>query len=208
MERLTKHQHFITGDKNFHLYFSEEDTSAFTKKIIDKLGKLEDIEENIGISLEILFKAMENGIYYVSRTSQKEILFAKSVITNFEKYKGNYCLYIGNEIAIYFKDYGKTWALTKNEIVENQKTLETLTLSDCLSKMGMSIERFLEIFDKGIWIRNTDNELKYWDSWDIRVVHEKLEYQIFRTSMFGYVNVCDFGKTWWIEKPTEEQNEN
>lgn len=205
MERLTKHQHFITGDKNFHLYFSEEDTSAFTKKIIDKLGKLEDIEENIGISLEILFKAMESGIYYVNNSS-REISFANSLTTSLEKHKGNYCLYIGHEKAVYFKDYGKTWALTKEEIIKDQKTLESLTLSECLSKIGMSAEQFLEIFDKGIWTYDVEGNLEYWESNNIYICYGGLEYSIWKIVdySFQHVEVCDFGKTWWIEEPKEE----
>lgn len=183
----------------------KNDRYEIIENAVDKLGELEDIEEKIGISLEILFKAMENGFYYVDNSSsKKEILFSKSVRFSLLKHKDNYTIWAeGNKMA-YLEDYGKTWALEKEELEEYQHSLESSTLKDYLSKMGMSIERFIEIFDKGIWIHNTDGELKYWDSWDIRVNRNELEYEIRRTSMFGYVNVCDFGKTWWIEKPMEK----
>lgn len=183
----------------------KNDRYEIIENAVDKLGELEDIEEKIGISLETLFKAMENGIYYVNdSSSEKEILFAKPNRVSLLKYKGHYSIWVNHDTEEYFEDYGKTWALEKEKIEAHQQTLKSLTLNDYLSKIGMTIDQFLEIFNKGIWRRNYDGLLEHWESWDIHVHRSGFEYEIFRTSTFGIENVCDFGKTWWIEKPTEE----
>ena len=85
----------------------------------NKLGKLEDLEEQIGCPLEVLFRALKDGIYHnenYGKTSTKEyesyLSFSKSSIPN------DYCI----EIHYYFdgiygtsyyslKDYKKTWWL-------------------------------------------------------------------------------------------------
>lgn len=214
MERLTTKES-VMGRKHDLAYGI---ASAWKKKLkndryeiienaVDKLGELEDIEEKIGISLEILFKAMEKGIYYVGRSSsEKEILFAEPNHVTLEKHKGHYTIWVNHDTAEYFEDYGKTWSLGKKEIEAYQQTLKSLTLSDYLSKIGMSTERFLEIFDKGIWTYDNNKELVHWESWNIRVSHTELEYVINKVVDYCFENiaVCDFGKTWWIEKPTEE----
>lgn len=85
-------------------------------QIIQKLGKYEDIDEKLGLPYPIFFKAFFNGVNYLDDSGQiirtmvniydlylterKEIAF----ITNF-----------GDKILL-FKDYGKTWALTREEL--------------------------------------------------------------------------------------------
>lgn len=73
-----------------------------------KLGQLEDIEEELGIDLITLFKALKNGFYAEHRYIQQ-----------------CYICFIDGEWAIVnlkndewwlLKDYGKTWALTKEEL--------------------------------------------------------------------------------------------
>ena len=90
---------------------------------VEKLGKLEDIEEELGIDLITLFKALKNGIY-LKFGSEKitGVYYEHRTILprHFDKdYKG-YCIDLQLELSInfnfYFKDYGKTWALTKEEI--------------------------------------------------------------------------------------------
>lgn len=84
---------------------------------IDKLGQLEDIEEKLGINLLILIKAVDNGIY-----SKEYNQIIKVDLTRLEsipsfKTPKELCLYDEDlEECYYFKDYGKTWALTKKEI--------------------------------------------------------------------------------------------
>lgn len=82
-----------------------------------KLGQLEDIEEELEIDLITLFKAISNGIYVKTKNGISKhytIYLMKWQQTN------TYCLYYRPYSHIWFKDYGKTWALTKEEL-ENEK---------------------------------------------------------------------------------------
>ena len=77
----------------------------------EKLCQLEDVEEKLGIDLITLFKALEDGVYYLNK--QKELRWCQSrnlVISqkSLRVYRHHYKL---------FKDYGKTWALTKEELL-------------------------------------------------------------------------------------------
>ena len=85
----------------------------------DKLGQLEDIEEELGIDLITLFKALKDGyyikgfdgeIYHVSRDNE----FVKEIYADYRSIN-----YIDIEDDIYgydFKRYGEYWALTKEEL--------------------------------------------------------------------------------------------
>lgn len=84
------------------------------KNAIDKLGQLEDIEEEFGIDLFILFKALTEGMYV--RNEKMAMIYD---INLKEKRFESRCF---NDYGVeeyeyyYFKNYGKTWALTKEEL--------------------------------------------------------------------------------------------
>jgi hypothetical protein len=90
-------------------------------KMFEKLKELEDIEEELGIDLVTLFKALKNGFYYkkqgIVHTSDREnyiFLSAKSCLPNqmcIEVHFGDL-----ETMWFYFDDYGKTWALTRKEL--------------------------------------------------------------------------------------------
>lgn len=71
---------------------------------IDKLGKLEDLEEQLGCSLDVVFKALKNGIYR----------YNKNYEPNFRKEK---VLYLGNEYGRYYI----TWLGCWTEYLDNYK---------------------------------------------------------------------------------------
>jgi hypothetical protein len=72
---------------------------------MDKFGELEDIEEELGIDLITLFKALKNGIY-------------GKVGKNIENILAPHFSWHNKEIYIFkIQDYGKTWALTKEELL-------------------------------------------------------------------------------------------
>ena len=90
---------------------------------INKLGQLEDIEEELGIDLIILFKALANGFYgkrnllgnpiqkiETSRYFSIKINSYKMIV--YDSYDDDY----GGD-GWKLKDYGKTWALTKEELL-------------------------------------------------------------------------------------------
>ena len=87
-------------------------------EITDKLGQLEDIEEELGVDLVTFFKYMFADKFYVKDKylGIVERLFW-SISRNYvevveEKYPYGDCTETLN-----FKDYGKTWALTKEELL-------------------------------------------------------------------------------------------
>ena len=106
-----------------------------------KLGKLEDIEEELGIPLEVLFKALKDGIWTKGGNYDPCFLDATPVfIESLNLHMGyiGYSQYDSQEFDNYFgendalclftmdyethnyitrlKDYGKTWALTREEL--------------------------------------------------------------------------------------------
>ena len=77
-----------------------------------KLKSLEDIEEELGIDLITLFTALKYGIYKKGRNNFKGlILYSKMPMFSF------YHKTIDNELI---EDYGKTWALTEEELEDDR----------------------------------------------------------------------------------------
>ena len=98
---------------------------------VDKLGELEDLEEELGISLLILFKALKNGFYIKYNGDIVHILPNKHITINFwyniinvfippkffiDCNKGESYLSKEIEEEYWFKDYGKTWALCEEDL--------------------------------------------------------------------------------------------
>ena len=85
-----------------------------------KLGKLEDIEEELGIPLEVLFKALKNGIKVKGYDDELEV----DTILDFEPDElvldyGLKAITTGRDYIEHdfeFEEYGKRWALTKEEL--------------------------------------------------------------------------------------------
>ena len=81
-----------------------------------KLAVLEDIEDELGIDLITLFKAFKEDIWI---KFDNKIMFVPYDKKAFLFYEGNICCYPLNEQDDYIvsiDDYGKTWALTKEEL--------------------------------------------------------------------------------------------
>ena len=131
-KRLTDNEFHTKESKERACYIQEPRLQA----IYDKLFELEDIEEELGIDLVTLIKLLklqekEPTIYYkdsyrCKKIKTKEYNFlvdiAKKCITEFV-YLGS-CSWdtiivykpLERHYCLYFKDYGKTWALTKEEL--------------------------------------------------------------------------------------------
>jgi len=94
-------------------------------KHIDKLGKLEDIEEELGIDLVTLFKALKSLVYYIDEDGN---IVSTSVHLSYNKPTDRFYLeagYVGSWIQDkehgYWRTfdldrYGITWALDRNEL--------------------------------------------------------------------------------------------
>lgn len=105
MERLTYKDYF----KSYLPKDTELNKGWFTK-----LGKLEDLEEELGIDLLTLFKALKNpnGIWY--KDCEKIIrVVVLSISTMRENKFCLECYYDFKKFRIDTRDYGKTWWLEK-----------------------------------------------------------------------------------------------
>ena len=128
MNRLTKRDLIrnpsIIGVGNYYLmqelYVNEREK---VQVAIEKLAKLEDLEEELGCDLITLFKALKQGYIYVKledgiikrevdmldfKEGVRCVLFDKScqVDNNLQCY----------DMLNYIQDYGKSWALTREEL--------------------------------------------------------------------------------------------
>ena len=116
MNRLTKKKdkHYVYIHNEFHNIGEH----------VDKLGQLEDIEEELGIDLITLFKAFLYGVYYFMDGTQltKDYVY---LIDNYisvgtrEQLSYSFITIFERQI-LSLNDYGKTWALTREEL-ENDK---------------------------------------------------------------------------------------
>lgn len=82
---------------------------------LNKLGQLEDTEEELGIDLVTLFKALFEGIF-VKRYDGGISFWEKPALRTDIK---PYCFDFFDPSIFYcpkLSDYGKTWALTKEEL--------------------------------------------------------------------------------------------
>ena len=94
--------------------------SCTLEDMVEKLGKLEDAEEELGIDLIKLFKALKDGIYfkhnyYGIEHKQVSYITRTALVYRYSSW--------GDDDDIHFtyydyKDYGKTWALTKEELTQ------------------------------------------------------------------------------------------
>lgn len=85
-----------------------------------KLGALEDIEEEIGIDLVTFMTVITKGAYFKGREDRDGwkpgFRFEDKVFLLDGAYMGTKA----PPTNFYFKDYGKTWALTKEELEEEE----------------------------------------------------------------------------------------
>ena len=116
-ERLTKKQndHYLPIG---HLY--EDVQNGY-----NKLGQLEDIEEELGVDLIVLFKALKNGIIYKTDYGYDEgdyhwnYIDAKYISLGMSYYEPFLVIKLEQQPDIEqleLSNYGKTWALTKEEL--------------------------------------------------------------------------------------------
>ena len=123
MKRLTQ-KLLYDGEEYYGSVGVPCDDLDYLKLVYDKLGKLEDIEEEIGIDLITLFKTqMQDTIYYKGYQFDYKIkeCYVINVARVYRNRKPVYVLLLNNDkwicgISVYASDYGKTWALTKKEL--------------------------------------------------------------------------------------------
>ena len=117
--------------KDLHAIVGASDAKA----IYLKLKQFEDIEEKYSIDLIKLLQALDNnGAYFIHVKSnfQKEIVFSKQIRISSLR-DGDYFLDKGKKSKdidnytwrpFWIESYGKTWALTKEELENGGKPIE------------------------------------------------------------------------------------
>lgn len=93
----------------------------------NKLADLEDLEEELGIDVLTLFKALRQDYIYFKhhygwddryKINKEYIQGLKYADDNTPVFWTDDC---GEEHMVYIKDYGKTWALTREELEQDDK---------------------------------------------------------------------------------------
>ena len=109
--RLTKWRWFRT---NKRLYRANNKISV--SDLTWKLGQLEDIEEELGVDLVMLFKILRTGGHiWVKNCKGINEWHIESLKQR--GLDGNWYLTYSNNVRVKLKDYGKTWALTSEELL-------------------------------------------------------------------------------------------
>ena len=133
MNRLTKKSNSTLKEIEYQLIDEKENLSANEgiKKIpvlaTNKLGRLEDIEEELGIDLITLFKALKDGInvYYENEERYQfhnnlRLEYHKTLGWGLVDIYGSICrndMPMKLDMEFYeLKEYGKTWALDKQTL--------------------------------------------------------------------------------------------
>lgn len=117
MNRLTKKEEIkeLSTLKKHNVLMTDNDYKEL------KLGQLEDIEQELGIDLTTLLKALKNGFYAITDKEHNTIGFIKGGELYSRLCFDTKKIYtIGSNENYYFKNYGRTWALTRQEL-ENEK---------------------------------------------------------------------------------------
>ena len=120
MNRLTKKSNSVLEAIEYQLIDEKEnlDANEGIKKIpvlaTNKLGRLEDIEEELGIDLITLFKALKQK--FVFRKGNVKIKLIGLHIKSNELYLFGFIKDTVQAVYLSLKDYQKTWFLTKEEL--------------------------------------------------------------------------------------------
>lgn len=119
MKRFTEKDKYcdvnIIGVNSARLYEELDYDEDLTLTIaLNKLATLEDIEEELGISLIKLFKALKNGIYNFNSG-----YIEHDMIANIKHWPEGWGLVTcDSNLGVLLSDYGNTWALTKEELLK------------------------------------------------------------------------------------------
>lgn len=89
-----------------------------------KLKSLEDIEEELGIELSVLFSVLKNGVYYFDYENQlihDYVWLINNYITAgaSKKLSCSFETFYDRQI-LSFEDYGKTWSLDKKDLMKEE----------------------------------------------------------------------------------------
>lgn len=121
MNRLTK---YLPNTGSMFPYRLKDEELSTKLDSIHKLGILEDIEEELGIELEVLFSALKYGVYYFNEQGQ--------LIHDYVWLVNNYIAVgipdklsfsfktISDGQTLLFENYGKTWSVNKKVLIKDE----------------------------------------------------------------------------------------
>ena len=94
-----------------------------SKEAHEKLHQILNIEEELGIDLTILFNALKNGVYYFDE--QGRLIYSYVWLTDNNVNDGvykklSYSFKTPYHETLLFEDYGKTWALSEEELPKKE----------------------------------------------------------------------------------------
>ena len=92
------------------------------KQDLDKLDQYKQLKEELGIDFITFFKAIKNGIYCIVEDENNNKVIEKFRVTQLCYNTGTKLFYWYGSIIGYpdLIDYGKTWALTKEELQDDK----------------------------------------------------------------------------------------
>ena len=105
----------VNGKANFKIITQEEAN--------EKLHKILNIEEEIGLDLTIIFSALKNGVWYFDEQGQLLHDYVW-LVNNYvgtgvpDKLSFSFKTFLSGKILL-FAGYGKEWALTEERLHEN-----------------------------------------------------------------------------------------
>ena len=129
-----------------------------SKEAHEKLHQILNIEEELGIDLTILFNALKNGVYYFDEQGQlvySHVWLTDNRVTAGVHDKLAYSFKTPYHETLLFEDYGKTWALSEEELpkkelekVGQMTYLQVVLIENmnefCSEKFDLSYERTKE----------------------------------------------------------------
>ena len=114
----------VTGYNGGPVTAKYDDPKIITqKKANEKLHKILNIEEEIGLDLTVVFSALKNGVWYFDEQGQLVHDYVW-LVNNYvgtgvpDKLSFSFKTFISGKILL-FAGYGKEWALTEEKLHEN-----------------------------------------------------------------------------------------
>lgn len=120
---INKQEYLFTGYNGGPVITAKyDDPKIITQEeASEKLHKILNIEEEIGIDLTILFSALKNGVYYFDEQGQlihDYVWLVNNYVSDGipDKLSFSFKTFLRGKILL-FASYGKTWALTKEKLL-------------------------------------------------------------------------------------------
>lgn len=125
-----------------------------------KLADLEDIEEELGIELEVLFSALKNGVYYFTPDGQLThdyVWLEDDHVCSGQQSKLSFSFRTFSKVdTLLFEEYGKTWFLVKKDLAKKELKMKILNNKE----QNKLIEKIMEL---NSLIANSNVDLKAFD---------------------------------------------